>query len=162
MQTRSSRLTDYCRSVFHNAMKNTTGAMTSRTGRRSDDVSDDSALESDVSSLTDGDTGFEGSDDGRRPPGPPGSTGTTTGPRRGGTRVMTSSSRDRGRDRMLMRDWLQKVADQSSVPNMHWCNDERTMIRIPWKHGSRSGWTIDDCWLYRAWAEYTGTHTFLI
>jgi len=68
---------------------------------------------------------------------------------------------------MLMRDWLQQQADRRSIPNMDWCNRERTMIRIPWKHGSRSGWTIEDCQLYRAWAQYTGrymspTHTYTI
>lgn len=55
-----------------------------------------------------------------------------------------------------MREWLQSQANRRSIPNMEWYNKERTMIRIPWKHGSRSGWTIEDCQLYRAWAQYTG------
>jgi len=59
---------------------------------------------------------------------------------------------------MLMRDWLQQQASRRSIPNMQWFNRERTQIRIPWKHGSRSGWTIDDCQLYRAWAQYTGMY----
>lgn len=161
--------------------------MTSQRRKRqaSGDISDDSALESDVSSLTDGDTGSEGSegsDDRCCPPTPPPSAGRRQRdsarpprPRVGaGSRVTSSfraaaasSARDRRRDRMLMRDWLQQQADRRSIPNMDWCNRERTMIRIPWKHGSRSGWTIEDCQLYRAWAQYTGrymspTHTYTI
>lgn len=55
-----------------------------------------------------------------------------------------------------MREWLQTQADKRSIPNMRWYNREHTMILIPWKHGSRSGWTIEDSQLYRAWAQYTG------
>jgi len=131
-----------------------------RTRQASGDVSDDSALESDVSSLVD-------SEDGRRSP-------TPTWRRRGNTRGSPRGSaaaarrdvtRRRGgrrtaaprRDRMLLREWLQTQADRGGTA-VDWCNRERTMIRIPWKHGSRSGWTIDDCRLYRAWALYTGTY----
>jgi len=148
--------------------------MTSQTRTRlaSDDVSDDSALESDVSSLVDDDTGSERSGDGRstprprstvprrdtaRPPRPRAATRTTS------FRPVTSSSREKTsttrRDRMLMREWLQTQADKRSIPNMRWYNREHTMILIPWKHGSRSGWTIEDSQLYRAWAQYTGRYT---
>lgn len=128
----------------------------------SDDVSDDSAVESDISSLTDGDTGSDGFEDGHSSPAPP---RTVADKRPARTRVpssraVTSSSVEKRcatrRDRMLMRDWLQTQADRASIPGMHWYNEQRTMIQIPWKHGSRSGWTIDDCQLYRAWAQYTG------
>lgn len=144
----------------------TAGAMKTQTRTRfvsDDDVSDDSALESDVSSLTDGDTGSE---DGRSPqPAVPRRDGTRSPRPRAiakttSFRAMTSESRDKRcatrKDRMLMRDWLQQQASRRSIPNMQWFNKECTMIRIPWKHGSRSGWTIDDCQLYRAWAKYTG------
>lgn len=131
--------------------------MTSQRRKRlaSGDVSDDSALESDTSSLTDGETGSDGA---RSPPRAQGSRGA--GPR-SSRRAPTGSAAPRRcsmrGDRMLMRDWLQAQADRKRFPNMHWCNAEHTMIRIPWKHGSRSGWTIEDCKLYRAWAKYTGT-----
>jgi len=146
--------------------------MTSQTRTRlaSGDVSDDSALESDVSSLVDGDTGFDGAEDGCSPS-RRGSTGArrdvarTARPRANSRmasfRAVTSSSRNGRcapkRDRMLLREWLQTQADRRSIPNMQWCSRERNLMKIPWKHGSRSGWTIDDCQLYRAWAQYTGT-----
>jgi len=140
--------------------------MTSQTRTRlaSYDVSDDSALESDMSS----DTSSESCEDWRPSPKKSGRD-VTWSPRSrpaGSYRKMpvkaSSLSRDKRcstrKDRMLMRDWLQTQADRRSIPNMEWCNRQRTMIRVPWKHGSRSGWTIDDCQLYRAWAQYTGTY----
>lgn len=127
--------------------------MTSQTRRRlasGGDVSDDSALESDVSSLA-------GSEDGRSPSRwCAGARRVVTRPGRTGSRATSSARCAPKRDRMLLREWLQTQADRRSVPGMHWYNGERTMIRLPWKHGSRSGWTIDDCELYRAWAQYTG------
>ena len=76
-------------------------------------------------------------------------------------RAMTAERREAGvssrRERMLMRPWLQQQADDCTVANMTWYDDEHTMIRIPWKHGSRSGWTLEDCELYCAWARHTGT-----
>ena len=58
--------------------------------------------------------------------------------------------------RILMRQWLEQQADSEQIPGFHWYNKEKREIRIPWKHGSRSGWTIDDCRVYYAWAEHTG------
>ena len=144
-----------------------------RTRRVRDDVSEDSAVESDISSLTDGDTGSESSEDGRSPPRSQ-CRRDSTRPRAGsrtpqssfsaGTSTTTSREKrcSTKRDRMLMRDRLQTQADKQSIPNMFWFNKELAMIRIPWKHGSRSGWTIADSRLYRAWAEYTGMHTLSV
>lgn len=57
---------------------------------------------------------------------------------------------------MLMRQWLQQQAHGGTIPGLYWYDDRRTQIRIPWKHGSRTGWTVDDCRPYQAWAAYTG------
>jgi len=146
--------------------------MQTRTRLASDDVSDDSALESDVSSLTGGDIGSEDGG-GRSPARQPRSAAPRarpqrprTGPRLTSCRQVIGTSLPREKrstttrkDRMLMREWLQTQANRRSIPNMLWYNRERTMIRIPWKHGSRSGWTMEDCQLYRAWAQHTGTYT---
>lgn len=58
--------------------------------------------------------------------------------------------------KLLMRQWLQIQADQGTIPGLVWIDEKKTQIRIPWKHGSRTGWTIDDCRVYRAWATHTG------
>jgi len=34
---------------------------------------------------------------------------------------------------------------------------ERT-FRVPWKHGSRHGWSVNDAALFQAWALYTGKY----
>ena len=131
--------------------------MTSQTRTRlasgGGDVSDDSALESDASSLAGSDDGRSASSRGRA------GTGRRDLARpRPGSRASSPPRRAPKRDRMLLREWLQTQADRRSVPGMHWYDAEHTMIRLPWKHGSRSGWTIGDCQLYRAWALYTGKH----
>lgn len=157
---------------FTTALAGATMTSETRTRLTSYDVSDDSAVESDVSSLADGDS----SEDCSSPPRSKSRRDVTWSPRSRACAVRktpfrsvtssSTSSRDKRssmrKDRMLMRDWLQTQADRRSIPNMEWCNRQRTMIRVPWKHGSRSGWTIDDCQLYRAWAEYTGRPTFTL
>lgn len=63
------------------------------------------------------------------------------------------------KDRLLMRQWLIMMANTTQITNMTWYNEEHTQIRIPWKHGSRSCWTLDDCQLYKAWAKHTGKYS---
>ena len=60
------------------------------------------------------------------------------------------------KDRMLMRPWLVSMADRNMIAHLSWYNEERTLIKIPWKHGSRSCWTLEDCQLFREWAKHTG------
>jgi hypothetical protein len=48
------------------------------------------------------------------------------------------------------------MANSGTIANVTWHDTSHTQIRIPWKHGSRSGWTLDDCALYREWAKHTG------
>jgi len=69
---------------------------------------------------------------------------------------MTTSTTVSRKDRLLMRPWLVLMADNRIIANMSWYNEEKTMIKIPWKHASKSGWTMDDCQLYREWAKHTG------
>jgi len=58
---------------------------------------------------------------------------------------------------MYMRRWLQKKADEGEIPGLEWIDKERkTLLRIPWCHGSRSEWTEDHSVLFRAWAEHKG------
>jgi len=57
---------------------------------------------------------------------------------------------------LLMRRWLQKLADDGDIPGLVWMDAEHTLLRIPWCHGSRSEWNQDCCALFRAWAEYKG------
>jgi len=42
---------------------------------------------------------------------------------------------------------------------LRWVRDpkERT-FRVPCKHGSRHGWSVDDAALFQAWALYTGKY----
>jgi len=58
---------------------------------------------------------------------------------------------------MLMRRWLQRLADSGDIPGLEWIDkDCRTRLRIPWCHGSRSEWNEEHSALFRAWAEHKG------
>jgi len=57
---------------------------------------------------------------------------------------------------LLMRRWLQKLADDGDIPGLEWMDSEHTLLKIPWCHGSRSEWNQDCCALFKAWAEYKG------
>jgi len=57
---------------------------------------------------------------------------------------------------MLMRRWLQKMADDGDIPGLEWLDNDKTLLRVPWCHGSRSGWNEDRSSLFRAWAEHKG------
>ena len=76
--------------------------------------------------------------------------------------VMTSSSRDDhhpGTPRLLMRDWLLKQISEAQVPGLEWLDDSRTLIRIPWIHGSKAVWSRQQhCKLFENWAIYTGVY----
>jgi len=57
---------------------------------------------------------------------------------------------------LLLRRWLQRLADNGDIPGLEWVDNDRTLLRIPWCHGSRSEWSQDHSALFRAWAEYKG------
>ena len=73
---------------------------------------------------------------------------------------MTSSSsspRHHYPTRMLMRDWLLQQIDDGAIPGLEWLDDSKTLIKIPWVHGSKSVWSRDHhCKLFENWAIYTG------
>jgi len=70
---------------------------------------------------------------------------------------MTSSSPVRHPTRMLMKDWLVRQLDEGQIPGLEWVDDSRTLIKIPWIHGSKSVWSRDHhCKLFENWAVYTG------
>ena len=58
-----------------------------------------------------------------------------------------------------MREWLQQQADEGHFPGLKWMDEDRTLLRIPWCHGSRSEWNEDCFALFKAWAEYKGLYT---
>jgi hypothetical protein len=73
-----------------------------------------------------------------------------------GCRMSEDEKKSEREGRVLMRPWLEQQANSGEIPGLYWYNKERKEIRIPWKHGSRSGWSIDDCRVYYAWAMHTG------
>ena len=63
------------------------------------------------------------------------------------------------RKKLRLRDWLKEMID-AGLYGLKWEGDPRKRtFRIPWKHGSRHGWSEkDDAALFRAWATYTGKY----
>ncbi|XP_020617859.1 interferon regulatory factor 4-like [Orbicella faveolata] len=62
------------------------------------------------------------------------------------------------RKKLRLRDWLVQKINEGKY-GLRWVGDpkERT-FRVPWKHGSRHGWSVDDAALFQAWALYTGKY----
>jgi len=77
-------------------------------------------------------------------------------PKQSATPELRGERCELGGERVLMRSWLKLKADAAEPNGMRWHNQQRTQIRIPWKHGSRAGWTVNDCRVFKAWAEHTG------
>lgn len=67
------------------------------------------------------------------------------------------SKLDAGRGKVLLRDWLLLQANESRIPGLEWIqvNGQR-YLKVPWVHGSKASWTIDDCKVFESWAKYTG------
>lgn len=61
-----------------------------------------------------------------------------------------------GDNRMLMRDWLEREADSGTMNGLQWLNRDEKLVKISWKHGSKSGWSKEDCEVFVQWAKYTG------
>lgn len=62
------------------------------------------------------------------------------------------------RKKLRLRDWLVQKINEGKY-GLKWVGDpkERT-FRVPWKHGSRHGWSVGDAALFQAWALYTGKY----
>ena len=62
------------------------------------------------------------------------------------------------RKKLRLRDWLVQKIHEGKY-GLRWVGDpkEKT-FRIPWKHGSRHDWSVDDAALFQAWAIYTGKY----
>ncbi|XP_078384494.1 interferon regulatory factor 2-like isoform X1 [Oculina patagonica] len=62
------------------------------------------------------------------------------------------------RKKLRLRDWLVQMINQGKF-GLRWEGDPTDRIfRVPWKHGSRHGWSVDDAALFQAWAMYTGKY----
>ena len=57
---------------------------------------------------------------------------------------------------MLMREWLERKANKGNLPGLQWYDKSRQMVRISWKHGSKSCWTSSDSQVFISWARCTG------
>ena len=62
------------------------------------------------------------------------------------------------RKRLRLRDWLVQKINEGKY-GLRWEGDpKKRTFRVPWKHGSRRGWSLDDAALFQAWALYTGKY----
>lgn len=62
-------------------------------------------------------------------------------------------------ERLRMRPWLENIINSGKYPGVEWLDEEQKMFRLPWKHASRNGWTMNrDACLFQAWAEHTGKY----
>lgn len=58
--------------------------------------------------------------------------------------------------RVRMRRWLMTQVMSGRYSGLKWIDREKTLLRIPWKHGSRSGWSAEDGKLFESWAIQSG------
>ena len=63
---------------------------------------------------------------------------------------------DKEDSNVLMREWLERKADKGDLPGLQWYDKARKLVRISWKHGSKSGWTASDSHVFISWARCTG------
>ncbi|XP_030835279.1 uncharacterized protein LOC115918232 isoform X2 [Strongylocentrotus purpuratus] len=88
-------------------------------------------------------------------------TSSATGPYHGGAActMMSASSSSRivrPAERLRLREWLRKMIETQAIQGLHWIDKERQIVKIPWKHAARHGWSRDkDACLFRAWAIHT-------
>lgn len=62
------------------------------------------------------------------------------------------------RKKLRLRDWLVMNINEGRF-GLRWEGDPKDrMFRVPWKHGSRHGWSVEDAALFQAWATYTGKY----
>lgn len=63
---------------------------------------------------------------------------------------------DKEDSHILMREWLERKANKGNLPGLQWYNKDRRLVKISWKHGSKSGWTANDSQVFTSWARCTG------
>ena len=62
------------------------------------------------------------------------------------------------RKKLRLRDWLVQKINEGQY-GLRWeGNPIDRIFRVPWKHGSRHGWSVEDAALFQAWATYTGKY----
>lgn len=62
------------------------------------------------------------------------------------------------KDRLLMREWLEAEANSRNIPGLQWLDKTEKLIRITWRHGSRSEWSTSDVTVFKCWAQHTGRY----
>jgi len=68
----------------------------------------------------------------------------------------TEVDSDKEDSNVLMREWLERKADKGNLPGLQWFDKARKLVKISWKHGSKSGWTASDSQVFISWARCTG------
>nr|XP_034992397.1 interferon regulatory factor 3 [Zootoca vivipara]XP_034992398.1 interferon regulatory factor 3 [Zootoca vivipara] len=63
-----------------------------------------------------------------------------------------------GTQRPLIVPWLMEQLDARRYPGLSWQNPERTLFRVPWKHGSRQSICCEDFQLFEDWAIARGRY----
>lgn len=64
-----------------------------------------------------------------------------------------------GKKKLRFRDWLKQKLDNKEIPGLEWIERQRGLFKIPWKHGSRHGWSVqDDAEIFRQWAVHSGRY----
>ncbi|XP_033026465.1 interferon regulatory factor 3 [Lacerta agilis] len=69
-----------------------------------------------------------------------------------------SHSSPMGTQRPLIVPWLMEQLDTQRYPGLSWLNPERTLFRVPWKHGSRQSICYEDFQLFEDWAIARGRY----
>ena len=65
-------------------------------------------------------------------------------------------------ERQRMRPWLENLLNSKSVEGLRWTNKEEKIFEIPWRHGSRHGYSPQkDADLFARWAIHTGMWTYI-
>lgn len=64
--------------------------------------------------------------------------------------------------RVRMRKWLINQVSSGRYIGLKWIDKDKTLLRIPWKHGSRSGWSVEDGKLFESWAVQSGWLLFIL
>ena len=55
--------------------------------------------------------------------------------------------------------WLENEIDSGNHKGLRWIDKKKGTFLIPWMHGSRRQWHIDDVSLFKSWEEYKNRHT---
>ncbi|XP_071953147.1 uncharacterized protein [Antedon mediterranea] len=65
----------------------------------------------------------------------------------------------RPRERKRLRAWLQEMVDSGHINGLEWINRDSQIIKIPWKHAARHGYSRErDACLFKEWAIHTGKY----